>query len=109
MRRVVQALLGEWGSRVTLVYPDESRYVVRAVLQPSSSVSWQNMRREMRDHGEIPAGQMIYIGPPDIDLTETDFLELDGKKYLPRRWEKFYIADQAVCGWGLATPTEDGV
>lgn len=109
MRRVVRALLDRWGSRVTIVFPDESRRVVRAVLQPSGSVSWQNMRRVMRDHGQIPTGQMIYIGPTELDVMEADHLELDGKRYLPRRWEPFYLGDAAICGWGLATPMEESL
>ena len=104
MNAAVQKLLATWGSDVTVVYPDGTRRTVRAVFVPSHSVSWQNMRRVVRDHGQIPTGQMFYAGPADVDLTDADRLEFDGGSYLPRRWERVLLAGEALYGWGLASP-----
>lgn len=109
VRETVQSLLETWGSDVTVVYPDGTRRTVRAVFAPSHSVSWQNMRRVVRDHGEVPMGQMFYAGPPDVDLTAADRLEFDGRRYTPRRWERFLLAGEALYGWGLAVPSGEDV
>ena len=101
MKHLVTRLLCRWGGPVEIVGEAESR-VIRAVLESSASVSWQNMRRQMRDLGQVPAGQYLYIGPEDISSAQ--FLRRWGKAFLPRRCEEISLGGDVLFYWGLCVP-----
>jgi len=75
---------------------------LHCILEPTTSRSWQNMRRFITDLGELPQGQFEYVG--DTDISAAEYLERDGKVYLPRRCEPIYLAGKCICYWGLAVP-----
>ena len=101
MRNPVTELLGRWGGMVEVV-GTESTEKCCAVLEPVTSTSWQNMRRQMGDLGQIPTGQFLYVGPKDI--SGAAFLKRRGKAFLPRRCEEVSLGGQVLFYWGLCVP-----
>ena len=67
MKRRIAALIRRYGSSVQAVFPDRTE-IVRAFLQPVTSRSWQNMDHMIPTGGEVPRGQFLYIGPPELDI-----------------------------------------
>lgn len=65
MKRRIAALIRRYGSSVQAVFPDRTE-IVRAFLQPVTSRSWQNMDHMIPTGGEVPRGQFLYIGPPEL-------------------------------------------
>lgn len=100
MRALVEMLLQQYGSNVTVVNEDGST-TVRAFLQPVTSKSWQNMERMIPNGGQIPRGQYLLICPCDADIREADHLRFLGKKYLLRRVDVIACADEELFQWGL--------
>ena len=100
MKQIIAGILRRWGSPVTAVAGTEQTEL-RAVLEPIDSVRVSAMRRLIRDAGEIPQGQYLYLGPPEFDPTQTDYLLRDGELFLPRRCERFYAGGQALFCWAL--------
>lgn len=105
LRRLLLRLLRTWGSKVEVVTGKE-REEISCVLQPTTSRSWQNMRRQVKDLGELPQGQFEYIGQKDISAA--DYLMRAGQLYLPRRCEPVYMANDLLCYWGLMIPYGEG-
>lgn len=101
MRGLVTDLLRRWGGEVEVIFPDSTESE-RAVLEPTASTSWQNMRRTMRDLGEVPAGQFLYIGP--VNISGAAFLRRRGRVYLPRRCEEISLGGKVLFYWGLCVP-----
>lgn len=101
MRELVTQLLRRWGGAVEVFFSEKTE-TVRAVLEPTASASWQNMHRVMRDLGQVPVGQFLYIGP--VDISSASFLRRWGKVYLPRRCEEISLAGQVLFYWGLCVP-----
>lgn len=75
---------------------------LRAVFQPTTSLSWQNMRRQVMDLGELPMGQYLYLGPEDIKLAQ--YLICGDKVFLPRRCDPIRLGNRLLCYWGLCVP-----
>ncbi len=100
MKALIARLLTAYGSTVTVHFEQESR-AVRALLQPVTSKSWQNMERMIPVGGQIPRGQFLYIGPPEVDVTQATHLSLLGKTYLVRRVDRILYRDQVLYLWGL--------
>ena len=73
----------------------------RGFLQPSRSNSRQNLERETTLTGEIPQGRYVFIGPPEVEITEGDLLRCRGREYLFRRAEEICCRDAVVYRWGL--------
>lgn len=101
MRELVTQLLRRWGGAVEVFFSEKTE-TVRAVLEPTASASWQNMRRVMRDLGQVPVGQFLYIGP--VDISSAAFLRRWGKVYLPRRCEEVSLGGEVLFYWGLCVP-----
>lgn len=101
MKRFIDAIFRAWGSDVTLVMGSE-RVTVRAILEPVTSVRMQAMRRLIRDAGEIPQGEYLYLGPAQTQILQADYLLRDGEIFLPRRSERFFAKGKPLYIWGLA-------
>ena len=104
MKRRIAALIRRYGSSVQAVFPDRTE-IVRAFLQPVTSRSWQNMDHMIPTGGEVPRGQFLYIGPPELDIRGAEHLYLAGRYFLVRR------ADMIVCipatsSWGARPMTQ---
>ena len=79
----------------------------RAIVQPVTSRSWQNMERMVPNAGEIPRGQYIYIGPANQAVKSGDIFTFDGKTYVVRRADRIFLQEEALFVWGLCV--EGGV
>ena len=101
MKRIIDAIFRAWGSDVTLVTGSE-RVTVRAILEPVTSVRVQAMRRLIRDAGEIPQGQYLYLGPVQTQIVHADYLLRGGEVFLPRRSERFFVKGKPLYSWGVA-------
>lgn len=100
MKEQIAQMLKDFGSAVT-VHFDGTEQVVRAFLQPVTSRSWQNMERMIPVGGQIPRGQFLYIGPPEVDVTQASHLSLLGKNYIVRRVDSIIYRDEVLYFWGL--------
>ena len=100
MKEQIAQLLRTWGSVVTVHFIDSAQEV-RALIQPVTSRSWQNMERMIPVGGQIPRGQFLYIGPPEVDVTQATHLSLLGKNYIVRRVDSIIFRDQVLYLWGL--------
>lgn len=101
MKKLLCRLIARFGSEVTAVFGSEQR-LVRCVFEPTTSRSWQNMRRQIRDLGQLPQGQFEYIGTEDLGAA--DYLLRGTQVYLLRRCEPVYLQNECICYWGLAVP-----
>lgn len=100
MKRTIASIIEQYGSTIT-VHTGQDAQEIRAFLQPVMSLSWQNMERMFPAGGEIPRGQYIYIGKPDFDILQVDYLSLDGKSYIVRRADTIKHGDESLYVWGL--------
>ena len=91
---------GHYGSSVQAVFPDRTE-IVRAFLQPVTSRSWQNMDHMIPTGGEVPRGQFLYIGPPELDIRGAEHLYLAGRYFLVRRADMIVFDDAELFLWGL--------
>lgn len=100
MRQMVEKLMRQYGTDVTILHGGESR-AVRAFFQPVQSTSWQSMAETASPLGMVSQGQYSYIGPAGEALEPGDILRLGEKSYLLRREEVFCAAGEPVYRWGL--------
>lgn len=100
MKRLIGTLLRQYGSDM-LLRRDGTDTELRAFLQLVTSKSWQNMERMIDSIGEIPRGQYLYIGPPDIPLRPADRLYFDSRFFSVRRAEPIRYRNEALFIWGL--------
>ena len=101
MQQMIAAILMQYGSSVTILGADGTEQTVRAFLQPVTAKICQNMRKSVHELGDIPAGQFVYIGPPEPCPGENDVLFCAGVRYAVRRCEVLMLADEALYTWGL--------
>lgn len=106
MRRMVERILSQYGTDMTLTSGGETK-TVRAFFRAVNAKSWQSMESEATLLGEISRGQYAYIGPVGAQVQEGDMLTLGDKTYLFRRAELYYYRNQPVYQWGLCV--EKGV
>ena len=106
MRTMVEKVMAQYGTDMTLVSGEESK-TVRGFFRAVNSKSWQSMESEATLLGEITRGQYAYIGPVGIGVSEGDTMVLGGREYLFRRVEPYYYGNEAVYLWGLCV--EKGV
>ena len=106
MQQMVEKVLRQYGTDMTLVSSGQSR-TVRGFFRAVNSRSWQSMENEATPLGEISRGQYAYVGPVEIPVKEGDTLLLGEKTYLFRRVEAYYYGNTAVYQWGLCV--EKGV
>ena len=76
MKRRIAALIRRYGSSVQAVFPD-------------------------RTGGEVPRGQFLYIGPPELDIRGAEHLYLAGRYFLVRRADMIVFDDAELFLWGL--------
>lgn len=100
MKRLISTLLRQYGTELILRH-DGTDTKLRAFLQLVTSKSWQNMERMIDSIGEIPRGQYLYIGPPDVPILPADRLCLDSRFFSVRRAEPIRYRDEALFIWGL--------
>mgnify|MGYP004491912583 CR=1 FL=1 len=131
MKRRIAALIRRYGSSVQAVFPDrcvapqgaadqrvdavgpdehvglvggavgEVQRHRAAFLQPVTSRSWQNMDHMIPTGGEVPRGQFLYIGPPELDIRGAEHLYLAGRYFLVRRADMIVFDDAELFLWGL--------
>lgn len=106
MRRMVESILKQYGTAMTVHISGNSRRV-KGFFQPVRSKSWQNMVSLDTPLGEVPRGQYVYIGPTEVTVADGDTLTVGGKSYVFRRVEPYYYGDEQVYLWGLCV--EKGV
>lgn len=95
MKTLMESILQGYGSLVT-VREGESARTFRALVQPVTEKGWQATRKVIETLGKIQKGQYVYIGPADVELRAGQRLEVQGEKFLVRRCETRYLADEAV-------------
>ena len=100
MRTMVEKVMAQYGTDMTLVSGEESK-TVRGFFRAVNSKSWQSMESEATLLGEISRGQYSYIGPIGVPVSEGDTVVLGEKTYLFRRVEPYYYGNQAIYQWGL--------
>lgn len=100
MRGMVDKILQQYGTRMTLTCEDGER-TVRGFFQPVQSKSFQNMIHVEHPLGLVERGQYVYIGSAAETVQEGDGLEVDGREYVVRRTEPYYYGSEAVYIWGL--------
>ena len=101
MKNLLLRSLEQWGSELTAVFAEKTS-TLRCIFQPVTSRSLQNMRRQVKDLGQLPQGQFEYLGAEDI--SQVEYLERDGWIYIPRHCEPIYLSGEILCYWGLAAP-----
>ena len=106
MRKIVEKILSQYGTDMTLSQNGESK-TVRGFFRAVNAKSWQSMESEATLLGEISRGQYTYIGPVSGGAREGDTLTLGERAYLFRRVEPYYYGNEAVYQWGLCV--EKGV
>lgn len=100
MKRLIAPLLRQYGETITVVRKNDSE-TVRAFLQPVMSRSWQNMQRLIPAGGQVPIGQFLYIGPPEVSVDDALELKLHGRSYLVRRVDSVYFREKLLFHWAL--------
>jgi hypothetical protein len=100
MKRLLNQVMGRWGSTVTLQRGGQE-ISYKAFLQETGSRNWQNMEKVFTPLGEVPRGQYLYLGPAEPKLQVEDVLLLDDRIFAVRRAETVYYADAPIYCWGL--------
>lgn len=100
MKKIIERIIRDFGSSVTVVYEDE-QLTTRAFLQLVTSKSWQNMERMIPSGGQIKRGQFLYIGPADVSLHNAVRLECGGRHFRVRRADVILFQDKPLFIWGL--------
>ena len=103
MKESIRTILQRWGTTVQVV-TDSGTAQVRAMVVPTFSQSWKSANRIIRSLGEVPYGQLLYLGAPEVDPRAASYLECQGQKYLLRRCEPLRLRDEVLYYWGLAVP-----
>lgn len=101
MRELIESILAQYGSTVTICRADGSEITVLGFVQPVTSKGWQNMQKVIHSLGQIPTGQYVYIGPADGALAEDDIAVCMGQRYRVMKCEVLCLADEELYSWGL--------
>lgn len=100
MKEIIARLIRIYGNDVTIT-ANRVQYQTRAFMQLVTSKSWQNMERMIPSVSEVPRGQFLYLGPPDVALSGYDTIEMDGRIYIVRRADAIIYQSQRIFIWGL--------
>ena len=100
MRSTIERLIQKYGSSV-IIHTHGTTYDTKVLLQIIASKSWQNMVGLDTPLGEVPRGQYIYIGPPEVAAKDGDILTVGDKDFVFRRVEPYFYGDTVVYLWGL--------
>ena len=101
MRRMLEHILAQYGSEMTLHMAEGERRV-RAFLQPVTAKGLEAARRTIQELGEIPEERYLYIGPAQTPLQEDDSVEFQAERYRVCRAQTLVVADEALYVWALA-------
>lgn len=101
MKRTVAELIRRYGDEVTAVTRD-GRRTLRAVLQPITTRSLQQMRRQFGVDGEFVRGHYLMLSPQCV--ADAEYLVMDGQAFCLRRQEPIRYKGSALYWWGLAEP-----
>lgn len=102
MKALVESILQGYGSLVT-VHDGQSARTFRALVRPVTEKGWQNTRKVIESLGRIQKGQYVYIGPAGVEIQEGQTVQVRQERYVVRRSETMYLADEAVYVWALLT------
>lgn len=100
MKNLIASLIKTYGNQVVITC-GETVHETKAFLQLVTSKSWQNMERMIPTIGEVPRGQFLYLGPPDIPLSGYDSIEMDGRLFIVRRADAILYRSERLFIWGL--------
>lgn len=104
MKKTLKALIGDmidrYGMEADLLSGGEITHT-RAFLHPITSRSWQNMERMVPSGGELPRGQYLFIGTPELSVRPADVLQAGGRSYIFRRVDSICFRNTVVYHWGL--------
>ena len=100
MKNLIGYIIRRYGNDVRITHGDET-YATKAFLQLVTSKSWQNMERMIPSAAEVPRGQFLYLGPPDVALSGYDTIEMDGRIFIVRRADAIVYRSQRIFIWGL--------
>lgn len=106
MKHLIESLIRQYGNDVRITHGDQT-YDTKAFFQLVTSKSWQNMERMIPSIGEVPRGQFLYLGLPDVALSGYDSIELDGRLFIVRRADAILYQSKRLFIWGLCV--EGGV
>ena len=108
MERYIKEILAQYGAILTVCH-GETQTACRGFLRPVTGKYWQNMEHVLSDIGQVPRGQYVYLGPPEVPLVQGDRVILEGTAYLVRRGERILLGDRCLYYWGLCIQegTED--
>lgn len=98
--QTIKLLMEHYGTGLLLCRDGETREF-KAFLQPVTSKSWQNMERLFGGLGEIPRGQYLYLGPPEVLLAAGDELQAGAQSYIVRKAEALSLGDRPLYLWAL--------
>ena len=100
MKKLIAGLIAQYGNDVVITHGEEI-YRTKAFLQLVTSKSWQNMERMIPTIGEVPRGQFLYLGSPEIPLNGYDSIETDGRVFIVRRADAILYRSNRLFVWGL--------
>lgn len=100
MRRMLERILAQYGSEMTL-HGAEGERRVRAFLQPVTAKGLEAARRTIQELGEIPEERYLYIGPAQEALHEDDGIVFQAERYRVCRVQTLVVADEALYVWAL--------
>lgn len=100
MRRMVDKLLNQYGTQITLLH-DGQKIALKGFLQTGGSLSQRSAKRKMSPLGEIPGNQYLYIGPAGAPAQPGDILLQNGRKYELRQLETILYRSVPIYHWGL--------
>lgn len=100
MERYVKGILNRYGAALTVRHGG-TETACRGFLRPVTGKYWQNMEHVFSDIGQVPRGQYVYLGPPEVPLEQGDRVVLEGTVYLVRRGERILLRDRCLYRWGL--------
>ncbi|MGN0443277.1 MAG: hypothetical protein ACI4F5_01515 [Acutalibacteraceae bacterium] len=103
-------LFEKYGQKATLSVGGETvkNYDFRAFVQPLRYKNKLYLRGKFTEIGKNRQDYYLYIGPPDIDISEVDGsktrLYIGQEEYLAYRTEKHKLADDTVYFWAIIRP-----
>lgn len=100
MRRMVDGILGQYGTEMTLGQGDGA-VSVRGFFQPYRSKSMQSIVNTVAPLGEVSRRLYLYIGPAAVAAEEGDVLTVGERDYVFRRVEAYYYGGESTYTWGL--------
>lgn len=100
MKELIARLISTYGNQMQIT-TGKVRHNVTAFLQLVTSKSWQNMERMIPTVGEIPRGQFLYLGPPELMLCGYDTILMDERQFIVRRADAILYRSERIFVWGL--------